>query len=277
MKRISILSIILVAIFGFAFILSPSREYPVVAQGAWTDFYFNVGAGRAPNTSQVLKFGQNTDVDNAAAEDVWDGGGTWNEPTATQVYTITSTDANDTSAGTGARTVQIYGLNSTGAEADETLTMNGTNPVTASTQYQMIYRMIVRTAGSGAANAGIISANANTDGNVTAQINAGNNQTLMAVYKVPVSKRFCITSQYAGLNRQTTNIAVNISLFAKPDGEVWQVKKVNGLVGGGTSRFVYSPPQVQCFDPLTIIKMQADTSADNADISAGFDGVLIPQ
>lgn len=242
-----------------------------------SDFYFEVAVGNVLNHSTVNKFGRNTDIDNAAEEDIWDGGGVWSEPSATQVYTVTSTSANDATGGTGARTVQIYGLNSAGALINETISMTGTGVVTLTNSYQMIHRMIVRTAGSGGANAGIIKAVANTDGTVTAQIGTGNNQTLMAIYKIPAGYKGCMIGFDVTINRNVTNnVAANTTLYAKPDGEVWQVKQTHGVVAAGSS-FVdhtFQPPN--CFDPLTLIKLSLNTSSDNTDVSGSFDLVLRP-
>ncbi len=241
------------------------------------DFYFDVGADDVRNYGHVNKFGNNGDVDQAE-EDIWDGGGVWDEPTASQVYTFTSTSGDDASPdGTGARTIEIFGLDSDGLLASETLALTGTGEVTATNQYSMMHRLIVRTAGSGGENAGTITANANTDGTVTAQITIGNNQTLMAIYKVSAIDNGCLIGFYVGMNRASPNNGlVDIFLKVKPPGEVWQVKQVNGLMATGTTAFqhIYNPPK--CFDPLTIIKMSAIGQTDSNDISAGFDLVLHP-
>jgi len=241
------------------------------------DFFFEAGRGAITNYSTVLKFGRNVDVDTGATEDIWDGGGIWVAPTTARLHTIVSGSASDTSAGTGARTVEIYGLGDTGLLQTETITMAGTSDVTTTLEYTMIHRMIVRAAGSGGGNVGIVSATAITDATVTAQIAISNNQTLMAIYQVPSDKKGCIVGYYADMNRSVTTGAANIFLVAKPDGEVFQIKQVNGIVGAGGSIFQRDFKLPSCFDPLTILKLQATTSANNTDVSAGFDIVLIGQ
>lgn len=239
------------------------------------DFYFDIATGDVRGYSGINKFGQNGDVDSAAAEDIWDGGGDWNEPSTSQVYTFTSTSVNDTAAGTGARTMEIFGLDSAGALQNETMSLAGTGVITANDLYQMIHRMIIRTAGSGGGNAGVITANANTDGTVTAQINAGNNQTLMAVFKVPAAGEGCMVSFYASMYETNLNGTADISIYTKPPGEVWQIKHKIGLTASaGSYQHFYKLPN--CFEPLTIIRMNADTSANNTVISAGFGIILHP-
>jgi len=242
------------------------------------DFYFDVATGDVRDHSSVNKFGRNADVDSAAAEDIWDGGGVWNEPTVGQVFTMTSTSAADTSAGTGARTVQVSGLiSSTGLLANETITLNGTSWVTLTNNYQMIHRLIVLTAGTGGVNAGTIYAVGNTDGTVTAQINIGNNQTLMAIFKIPAGSDGCLLGYYASANKATGQTAtINTILKTKPNGEVWQITEVVGLIKDGSSNVVRKYFVPSCFEPLTTIKITMDSNVDDVDGSAGFDIVLHP-
>ena len=76
-------------------------------------------------------------------------------PTAGATMTISSADANDTSAGTGARTVKVDFLDSTYAEFSETLTLNGQTAVsTSSSDCFRVNTMTVLTAGTGKVNAG---------------------------------------------------------------------------------------------------------------------------
>lgn len=231
---------------------------------------------RTGYTDVVLKFGQNPDIDTAAAEDIWDGGGTWVPPTAARVHNLASSDVNDTAAGTGARTVQVYGLDSDYLPIDETVTLNGTSNVATTNSYLRLFRMIVRTAGSGGVNAGIVTATAVTDATVTAQISVSNNQTLMAIYTVPAAK-ICHLYQYdAAMNKGNATGAADIQLLVRPFGEVWQVKRVRGLIASGGSSFIYQFAFPLRLDEKSDIKIRATVSANNTDISAGFDLVNIP-
>lgn len=239
------------------------------------DFYYEVAIGNVLNHSSVNKFGRNSEIDAGEEEDIWDGGGTWPQPTVAQTHAITSTSASDTGAGTGARTLDISGLDSTGIQVSETITLSGVSAVTTTNLYRIIDRMIVVTVGSGGVNAGDIIARGTTDSTITAQVTTGNNQTLMAIFQIPVAKAGCITKFEGSINRQVNAVgSINVKMLVKPNGAGWQVKHIVGSVASGTSQLqhIFQPPT--CFDALSIVKMVASASSNGTDVSAGFDMVL---
>jgi autotransporter-associated beta strand protein len=75
--------------------------------------------------SVVTVFGYNPDVD-TTEESIWPDGGTIPHPTVASVLSIVSTNAADDSAGTGARTVYIEGVNDNYEIVHETVTLDGT-------------------------------------------------------------------------------------------------------------------------------------------------------
>ena len=105
----------------------------------------------------IHKFGSNSDVD--GAEDIWEGGGDYTGfPTAAaENFEILSSSADDTSAGTGARTVRIWYYND---DYENVLmrqeiilmvdvTLNGTAGVDSGVSGMRIWRAKVLTSGSG--------------------------------------------------------------------------------------------------------------------------------
>jgi hypothetical protein len=91
---------------------------------------------------------------------------TLTEQTTNAQRSVVSANANDTSAGTGARTVRIKYLDQNlNGPYTETITLNGVTPVnTVNTNICYIESFEVLTAGSGGVNAGIISLKAATGG-----------------------------------------------------------------------------------------------------------------
>lgn len=239
---------------------------------------FEVARGNISGYSSVLKFGRNIDVDTGSVEDIWDGGDSWTAPTIAQAHNVRSTNACDTGttgSGAGARTVELQGLDASYLAQSETVTLNGTTNVVTSNSYLRIFRMIVRTAGSDGINHGNITACAPTDDTLTAQISASFNQTLMAIYTVAASTTAYMTHYYASMNRSVTTGAANIFLKVMPSNETLQTKHVLGLVGPGTSYFRHKFEPPLKITEKSDIRIQADVSANNTDVSAGFDMILV--
>ena len=118
-------------------------------------------------------------------------------------------------------------------------TMNGTSNVATSNSYVIIHRMKVLTKGENGPNVGVITATAVTDSSVTAQINAGEGQTQMAIYGVPSTQVAYITQFYASINKAVASAAGNIALLMnpEPDSELTKflVKHTKGINTSGTS------------------------------------------
>lgn len=242
--------------------------------------YLDIARGKFSALVGVNKFGRNANIDTAADEDIWDGGGTWVAPTAARTHDIASTSANDTSAGTGARTVRIYGLQTWAtAESTEDVTLNGTSNVATANSYVIIYRMQVLTVGSGGTNAGDITATAQTDATVTAQISIGEGQTLMAIYGIPSGTIAYGTKWYAAINRTLTSGSIDCSLLVKTNADqsdsVFRVDHRLGLSLSGTSYVEHGfLPPVPVVGPAIVKVRGIAASANNTDVSAGFDFVL---
>ena len=242
------------------------------------DFFVETALGHMPGYVSVQKFGRNTDVDTASVEDVWDGGGTHVAPTEARVHNIASTDANDTSAGTGARTIQVYGLTDWDtAETSEAITLDGVSDVATTNSYVIIHRMKVLTKGATDVNVGTITATAVTDATVTAQINPSQGQTQMAVYGVPSVQVAIVSQIYSNVLKLSGTVSVDNKLLVNPEPDVELTNFITKHTFTSTNsignvQVNFNSPKV--FSGPCIIKMQADVSANNTDIGAGFDAIL---
>jgi hypothetical protein len=114
---------------------------------------------------------------------------------------IVSTSANDTSAGTGARTITINYLDTSFVLHAETVTLNGTTPVnTVGTNIAYIESLVVATVGSGQVNAGTINLLTATGGggSVWASANPGDQGTFWAHHYVPAGVTCYVSDLTAG-------------------------------------------------------------------------------
>jgi hypothetical protein len=132
---------------------------------------------------------------------------TYTEQTSNAQRSIKSSNANDTAAGTGIRTVQItyYTVTGTGPFT-ETLTLNGITGVnTVATNICYIDKMTALTVGSGNAAAGNVTMQSATAGGgvVIKQISTGDLQSFDAVHYVAAGTTLYISSISTGHNGTT--------------------------------------------------------------------------
>lgn len=242
-----------------------------------SDFFLEVSKGNVPKHSRVNKSGINLDIDAATdPEDIISEGGTFTAPTTARIHNIASTDANDTSAGTGARTITIQGLDGSYNYATETVILNGTSNVATVNSYIIIDYMAVLTFGSLLTNQGIITATAQTDATVTTEIPIGYNQNQMAVFQIRNGYKGYLNSYHASMNQSTASSTAVIHLMTKTDTGPWLVRRVMFLNNAGNnsiSQEIKPPLQLLA---KTLIKLRIfEVSNNNTMVSGGFDITLV--
>ncbi len=247
--------------------------------------FLEIARGNVPGHSTEHKFGRSTDVDSGGPSDIWDLSSQplWLPPTTARTHDIVSSSASDDGApaGAGARTLRVFGLTAWDAdEATEDITLNGVGAVPTASAYVIIHRMEILTKGASGPNVGTITATAQVDGTITAQINPGEGQTQMAIYGVPSTKTAFMTSYYSSFNKSGGQTgAVDVSLCVNPEPDVERVtcviKHTQGMFSNGTSLFEHSfPPYFRIPGPA-LIKIRGIASVNNLDISAGFHLILV--
>lgn len=126
---------------------------------------------------------------------------TYTEQSSNFTGSVVSSNANDASAGTGARTITITYYDQTGAGPyTETATLNGTTAVNLSnTNHCFIEKIVVATVGSGSSNAGTISlyTGAGGTGTLVGTIAVGDNRTFWCHHYVPAGK-YCYVTDITG-------------------------------------------------------------------------------
>lgn len=248
------------------------------------DFALQVSRGLVTGIRGVNKFGRSVNVDQIATDIIDDVANViWDAPTTARLHNIVSTSSSDDGdpAGVGARTLRILGLTSWDAvESTEDIILNGSNPVVTDNSYVVIHRMFVLTKGGTSTNVGTITATAQTDGTITAMIKAGLGQTQMAVYGVPSVQTAFMTDYYSSANRLTpTAASVDVSLLVnpEPDSELtnFLIKHTQSLNTPGSSYFLHRYNPYFAIPGPAIVKIQAISSANDSDVSAGFDLFIV--
>ncbi len=251
------------------------------------DGMLEIAKQNVPLHSSVNKFGKTENADSGIATDVWDGATTtpvWVAPTESRIHDIVSSSASDDGApaGVGAQTIRIWGLPDWDTkEISEDIILNGLTDVPTINAYVIIHRMQVLTSGTTSIVVGNISATAQTDGTVTAQIKVGLGQTQMAILGIPSVQTAYFTNFWAtGRKGGGAAKLIDIGLLVNIDPEngknflVQETGSVTG-VGGPPFRIPFLPHR-QLVGPA-IIKIQANSNANDSEVAGGFDIILVDQ
>ena len=263
---------------GSSTLVSETDPLPVTMPAATsTDYFVEVARGNVSGHSVVHVFGENPDID-AGQEDLWGGGGDYTGFNATGAETVDvfSSDAADTSAGTGARTVMLYGLDASFAEQSETVTMNGTTHVVSVNSYIRLDRVKVLTAGSGGENAGVLTVHQTTTTAVVfAAVPIGFNHSLIAAHTVPAGKTGYFLDWFAEM-AGGNNASSQCRLRMRPDGSVFQVMEIVALEDGGDTAIHrgYAAPKNTILEKADIV-VSADADTANTAVSGGYTLLLI--
>lgn len=224
----------------------------------------------------VDKYGQFTAVD-TTEHDVWDVGGVWVPPPVAQVHNLKSTLAADTdTSGTGAWMVGVQGVGASYEPLTEYVALNGVNDVPTVNEYLCIHRMWVESAGTGETAAGSITATAAIAATITAKITVGNNQTLMAIYQVPINQQFSCLGYYFNVNKDSgaSPRTVTAKLLAKPPGGVFRLQHTLTIDPIILPYFYHPFKSLKKFSAGTIVKVSATADTTGVNVSAGFDAIL---
>lgn len=234
-------------------------------------YKFQITSNNVTGVKSVFNFGFNPDVD-SALETIWDQGGLYVYPTSAIQMKVSSTSANDTSAGTGARTVVVSGLDENYNEAEETVTLNGQTEVLTTTTFIRVFRASVTTAGSGGTAAGNIyigtgTVTAGVPATVYAKITLGENQTLMALWTVPAGYTAYILKGSLSVGTANGNQYVTGRLVQRPFNEVFKTAQKVTIANGFLDQEYVIPV---LFTEKTDIEARAFSSGTNNAVAASF-------
>lgn len=246
-----------------------------------SDFMLEVAKGNIPGHAVVNKFGQNTVLGTSSTETIWDGSNAYTFPVGA---TITHIRAAADSATTRNMVIEVQGLDTNWALVTQNVTLDGTNSATEvvlGTALRRVFRMKVLDSSSADQNiwVGATGMSAATANGI---IQAGNNQTLMAIYTVPASKTAYMTNYYATLNRasgggSTVGVSIKLWVIDNENGYAKQIKHTVGIDSTADSAALHD------FKPYFKVNAKSDiyiegtnqSGSITADVSAGFDLYLV--
>lgn len=238
------------------------------------EFLLVVGFGLVPGVTRMVALGHNSDVDSASLpEDIWAEGGAYPWMTGATSLEMVSNNAADASAGTGARTVVVTGLDVNYVQISEVVTLNGITAVPLVNQYFRINQMRVASAGSLEANAGTLTLR-NTGAGTTRAIigmisGKGAGITRQAQYTVPAGFTLQIISQYVAINGNGTSRSCDVSNYIRsPAGVV--VRPLTLTASDGKPYRHDAIPGIQVNEKTDYSLQVTSVSGDNLDVTGAL-------
>jgi hypothetical protein len=244
--------------------------------GTYEPFELQVSRGQIPGHSSTFISGFNATV-GTTYETVWSESSVYAYLTSAALIKISSDSINDTAAGTGARTITIYGLDANYNQISETVSLSGQTAVNTTNYYLRVFHLMVNTAGSGGAAAGNIYAG-------TGVVTSGKPNIVYGVYTADGGATACIYTVPAGYTgyifdflcssgvSAVANAYTNIGLYSRPLGGVFD-NIIQGRCGnGGAFTIPLNYPTV--FGEKTDIEVRASATS-SANVTANFSIVLI--
>jgi len=236
------------------------------------DYHYEVALGSLSGQTTWNKWGYNEDID-TGTETVWSVGGTFARMTSATTLDITSSDANDTSAGTGAQSIIIWGVDGDYNQQTEVVTMNGATIVTTSNSWLGVNRISIYAAGSGGVNAGNITAVVTAGGTTQAQIPAGEGSTQHAFFFVAANSTALMDWLHinaiktsGGSKPEVTTKAWVTSLVSGAKYEVFR----NNMDIAVENNVELRPSQPFVVAEKSLIEFQTTTDTDNTAMSVRF-------
>ena len=244
--------------------------------GTSEPFELQLSRGQIPGHLFVHKFGYNPNI-GTTTETVWAQGGVYVYPTSASTMYISSSSTADTAAGTGARTATVSGLDANFDQISETVSLNGQAGVqlNGALNWYRVNRIVVNTAGSGGANAGVlyVGTEATPSGGVPtnkyATVAIGDNQTLMCLWTVPRGYTAYLHQKDVSSSSSADKFAI-FSLVARPKDGVFNIKDRVLLANNSTAIAYWNPISFyECTD--IEVRAKADSAGGTITTSATLD------
>jgi len=240
-----------------------------------SEFYFSVIQGNVSGHTGHTTYGRVPELDINQIFDVTPFGDmTW-LPSAETVK-ISSDNVNDTSAGTGLRTVVLYGLSATHTEQSETLILDGITEVTSANTYLRINYMRGATVGSSNKNQGTIVLQGTTTPGTLSQIEPEKGASEQLAFTVPAGKTCYITNLRASVTAAVGTGPKEglLQFWVKPLNGPWTMPASEGLTSDGGPAW-FNPMMPLVIPEKSDVKMVAQSRQNNSQITSITQYVMV--
>ena len=244
------------------------------------DYGILAASGQVGGVSSVNKFGGGFESAADTPSDVWDNGATNTIYDFPATATITHVRAAVDSATTQGMDIEVQGLDANWNLVVQNATLDGTastTEVALTTALLRVFRVkvidnLVADQDIWAGATGMAAAT------ISALVQAGNNQTLMAIYTVPANKTAYMTGVYASVVDATnkTPTSTDIVLWAADRANSYEFQiKFADAVASGASGVQHKFYPYYKFTEKTDIKIQTTCANQPGKIYGGFDLILL--
>lgn len=249
-----------------------ARELSSISRFGLTEpFELQVSRGQITGHRSVTIFGYNPDVDTSRVT-VWPYTGIIPLPAAPLQMKVSSSSANDTESGTGARTVFVGGLDANHNEISEIVTLNGQTAVLTTQSFLHINQAYVATAGSSLSAEGDVYFGTGT---VTAGVPSTVYDLIKFDYNQRITGSYTIPAGYTGYLAQGLFSAGQPGGSAQVSGRLMAVG-ADGIrrtiaittVNNGSADYVFEYPER--IPEKTTLEATAQSSSNNNAASAMF-------
>lgn len=228
-----------------------------------TDENINIARGLTVGATWIHRLGYIPTMPNGAETVIMSGGittGRYTFPSVAATMNVVSTSVSDGNT----KSVLVSGLDSNYEPISETIVLNGTTPVVTTKQYLRIQRL--STAGSNAI-AGQVSI---SNGNILANLNDGDGQSLQGVYTIPKG--------VTGYLRQITGSVpkggdATFKLYTKAQGSNFSLAR--HIFGLHQLSYQYDFPYPTVLPEKTDIEMTILSSTGSSSATGTFDILLV--
>jgi hypothetical protein len=253
-----------------------TTAWSITQNGRNEPWELQVSRGQISWHQPVVIFGYNPDID-TSVETVWPQGGLLPFPASALQLSVSSSSADDTALGTGARTVYLEGLDANHNTISETVTLSGQTAVTTVRSYLHINNCYVASAGSGDSAAGTIYFGTGT---VTAGVPATVYDVIAFDYNARVTGSYTVPAGYTGYVSQglfscgqaSGSTSVTGRLMTRGTNDIRLTAAVVTL-NNGTADYVFEYPLA--VPEMTTIEAQAVGAAANNACSSMFIILLV--
>lgn len=239
-------------------------------------YFHQIGFSMIPGARRIVGLGNNPNVDTTTTpEDVVSFGGLYTFMDTVSALELVSSNTADSSAGTGARSVTVFGLDGNYVEVNQTITLNGTTPVAIPTSLLRVNRLVITTAGSNKTNVGDVTCRRTSDALVQRVMNAGFGVSRDAMYTVPAGHTLSVNQYFSSINRTggTARSASVITMHQSSTGVLFSPFEFT--VENGSPMFFESLPGTIITEKFDFWLRCQTVSSNGTNLTAAWLGVLI--